>query len=156
MSNDPKLHHSTLGRMSRLALLLLASASLHAQQGVVLRGEAEVPPVTTAATGSGQITVLPDHSVSGTIKVAGITATAAHIHHGVTGSNGPVIVPLRKISDETFSVPPGAKFSDEQYANYLAGELYVNVHSAANPSGEIRCQLTPPMEAPKAAPRAGY
>ena len=39
-------------------------------------------------------------------------ATAAHIHQGARGQNGPVIIPLTKSSDNTWSVPPDAKFTD--------------------------------------------
>ena len=71
----------------------------------------------------------------------GMTATAAHIHEGATGSNGPVIVPFTKTGDNTFEAPAGAKFTDAQCASYKAGRTYVNVHSAAHPGGEIRAQL---------------
>jgi hypothetical protein len=37
-----------------------------------------------------------------------MTATAAHIHEGASGSNGPVIVPFTKTSDNTFEAPAGA------------------------------------------------
>jgi len=145
-----------LARFAQLALLLVASAGVHAQgMSIALKGAAEVPPVTTAASGSGQIAVLPDHTVSGSIKVTGIAATAAHIHEGAAGKNGPVAIPLTKGPEDTFTVPPGAKLSDAQYASYLAGDLYVNVHSAANPGGEIRAQLKP-AEAAKAPMRSGY
>ncbi len=40
-------------------------------------------------------------------------------------------------------MPEGSKLTDEQYAAYKAGNLYVNVHSAANKGGEIRAQLKP-------------
>jgi hypothetical protein len=67
----------------------------------------------------------------------------AHIHEAAMGKNGPIIVPLTKTDDNTWSVPPGAKLTDAQYASYMAGNLYVNVHSEANPGGEIRGQLLP-------------
>ena len=110
---------------------------------VNLSGEQQVPPVSTSASGNGTITVSPDKSVSGSITVSGMDATAAHIHEGAAGKNGPVIIPLTKGSDNTWSVPAGAKLTDTQYQSYLAGDLYVNMHSAAHKGGEIRAQLTP-------------
>lgn len=110
-------------------------------QAVSLSGANEVPPVPTAATGNGTISIAGDGAVSGSIKVTGIAATAAHIHQAAKGVNGPVIVPLTKSGDDTFNVPAGAKLTDAQLAAYRAGDLYVNVHSAAHPGGEIRAQL---------------
>ena len=110
---------------------------------VTLSGAQEVPPVTTAASGFGTITIGDDKSVSGSVTTSGVVGVAAHIHDGAAGKNGPVIVPLTKSSDNTWAVPPGAKFTDAQYDAFKAGNLYVNVHSAANKGGEIRGQLKP-------------
>ena len=109
---------------------------------VSLGGANEVPAVTSMATGSGNIRVATDRTVSGSITTTGIDASAAHIHMAAKGSNGPVVVPLTKSGDNTWSVPAGAKLTDEQYAGYVAGNMYVNVHSAAFPGGEIRGQLS--------------
>lgn len=108
---------------------------------VTLSGSSEVPPVSTAAKGSGTIMVASDKSVSGSVTTSGIDGKAAHIHEGAAGANGPVIVPLTKTADNTWSVPSGAKLTDAQYASYMAGNLYVNVHTAAHAGGEIRGQL---------------
>lgn len=110
---------------------------------VMLSGDKEVPAVSTAAAGSGSITIAADHSVSGSVTTSGIVGVAAHIHMAAMGQNGPVIVPLQKTGDNVWSVPPGAKLTDAQYAAFQAGGLYVNVHSAAHKGGEIRGQLTP-------------
>jgi hypothetical protein len=110
---------------------------------VNLSGDQEVPPVSTSASANGTIMVSPDKSVSGTITVSGMEATAAHIHEGPQGKTGPVIIPLTKGSDNTWSIPSGAKLTDAQYKSYLASNLYVNVHSAAHKGGEIRAQLIP-------------
>ena len=131
-----------------LALLIVvgcATTNGSSQEGmkVTLSGAQEVPPVKTAATGTATVTIKSDKSVSGRITTSGIDATAAHIHEGEAGKNGPVIVPFAKASDGTWSIAPGAKLTDTQYASYLAGNLYVNVHSAANKAGEIRGQLKP-------------
>ena len=110
---------------------------------VTLSGDHEVPPVKTSAVGNGTITVGDDRSVSGSLTTSGIAGIAAHIHEAAAGKNGPVIVPLTKTSDNVWSVPAGAKFTEAQYKSYRAGDLYVNVHSDAHKDGEIRGQLKP-------------
>ncbi len=119
------------------------SSKMQHMSTINLDGSHEVPPVNTTATGKGTVTVSADKSVSGSIVTTGIDAMAAHIHEGAAGTNGPVIIPLAKSADNTWSVPAGAMLSDSQYASYMAGNLYVNVHSAAYPKGEIRAQLNP-------------
>ncbi|MBK8738830.1 MAG: CHRD domain-containing protein [Betaproteobacteria bacterium] len=110
---------------------------------LALSGGQEVPAVTTAALGTGTFEIPPDKSITGSIATTGITATAAHIHMGAVGTNGPVIVPLTKTGDNTWSVAANTKLTDSQYASYLSGALYVNVHSTMHPAGEIRAQLKP-------------
>ncbi len=123
--------------------LLASCQTMDAMMGgeqVSLTGSNEVPAVATTASGSGTVTV-KDCAVSAKITASGMTPTAAHIHEGAAGSNGPVIVPFTKTGDNTFEAPAGAKFTDAQCASYKAGKTYVNVHSAKNPGGEIRAQL---------------
>jgi hypothetical protein len=122
---------SSMGPMSQM---------MYGQQ-LALSGSNEVPPVTTSASGTGTVTINPDRTVSVNITVTGMTATASHIHEGAAGANGPVIVPFTKTGDNTFTAPEGAKLTEAQYASYKAGNLYVNVHSAKNPGGEVRAQL---------------
>lgn len=109
---------------------------------VVLNSSQQNPAVTSSATGSGTVTVNADMSVTVNISTSGIAATAAHIHMAPAGQNGPVIVPFVKNGD-SFTAVPGAKLTEAQFAAFKAGNLYVNVHSAANPGGEIRAQLRP-------------
>lgn len=95
------------------AILLSACSALPGTGGIVektsapLTGAQEVPPVSTAASGRSTITVATDRTVSGSVIVTGMEGTAAHIHQGAAGSNGPVIIPLTKTSATTFSVPAG-------------------------------------------------
>jgi hypothetical protein len=109
---------------------------------LALTGAQEVPPVQTMATALSTVRIADDKTVSGSITTTGIVGTMAHVHISkAVNTNGPVIVPLTKTADNVFTVPDGAKISDDQYAAYKAGLLYVNVHSAANPAGEIRANL---------------
>ena len=110
---------------------------------VVLSGNQEIPPVTTTGSGTGIINVAPDLSIRGSVTVAGMTPTVAHIHEAPAGKNGPIVIPLVQTADNTWSVPEGAKLTDAQYESYKAGNLYYNVHSAANRGGEIRGQIKP-------------
>jgi hypothetical protein len=134
---------TALAASSLAAVLLVAGAALAADMKVKLTGDQEVPPVQTAASGSGTITVKDDKSVSGSVTTKGMKGMAAHIHEAPAGKNGPVAVPLEKKSDNEFVVPAGVKLTDEQYQALKAGNLYVNVHSDAHKNGEIRGQLKP-------------
>jgi CHRD domain len=128
--------------MGAAAILVVGYPGTSSAVDITLSGSQEVPPVTTSASGKGTITVGDDKAVSGSVITTGVEGTAAHIHQAAPGQNGPVIVPLTK-SGNTYTVPAGAKLTDDQYAAYKAGNLYVNVHSAANKGGEIRGQIKP-------------
>lgn len=135
-----------------VAVIALAACSTMSNMGsmlgmgktvdVSLSGSEEVPPVYTSARGSGSFTIANDGAVKGSVSTTGISGTAAHIHQGAKGQNGGVIVPLTK-SGDTYTAPDGAKLSEAQMSAFKAGNLYVNVHSAAHKGGEIRGQLQP-------------
>jgi hypothetical protein len=125
------------------ALAVAVGSAFAADVKVKLVGAEETPPVTTSATANGTITIAADKSVSGTIKSKGIEGTVAHIHEGAFGQAGPPIITLAKGADGTWTVPPGSKLTDEQYASFKSGNLYVNIHSDEHKPGEIRAQLKP-------------
>jgi hypothetical protein len=126
-----------------ISLAAYSGMALGDEVKVTLNGAQEVPAVKTSASGSGTIMINADKTVSGSVTTSGVAGTAAHIHLAAAGKNGPVIVPLTKSGDSTWSVPAGAKLTDDQYKAYKAGDLYVNVHSAENKGGELRAQLKP-------------
>lgn len=136
-------HRTAMRFVGMLAALALAGTAVAADVKVTLSGGEEVPAVTTSASGTGTITIKDDKTVTGSVTTKGVMGTAAHIHLAPAGKNGPPIITLTKKSDNEWTVPEGSKLTDEQYAAYKAGSLYVNVHSAANKGGEIRGQLKP-------------
>jgi hypothetical protein len=134
---------SVRGLVASAAFIIGSGSALAVDLKVNLTGAQETPPVTTSASGTGTITVAADKSVSGTIKTAGIDGTVAHIHVGAPGKSGPPIITLTKDGDGVWMVPAGSKLTDEQYASFKSGDLYVNVHSAMHQPGEIRGQIKP-------------
>ena len=124
-------------------VLIAGCAAMGGGGDVALRmtGAEEVPPVSTSASGTGSLRVADDRSVSGSFKTQGGPFTAAHIHEGAMGQNGPVIIPLQKTGDNEWVVPPNAKLTDAQYESFKGGRLYVNFHSAKFKGGEIRSQI---------------
>lgn len=139
--------------LSALALLAACSTA-PPHYKTALTGEKEVPPVNTAASGLSDISVRTGKCPSagsasdctllvGTVQTTWVNATAAHVHEGAVGQNGPAIVTLVKTGTDVWSVPLGTTLTDAQYQAYLDGRLYVNVHSDANKGGEVRAQLRP-------------
>ena len=125
------------------------AGQLRGQIGVVTRtatltGSQENPPVATAAGGKAVIAVDPTtKTLTARITTSGVTATLAHIHIGASGTNGAVIVPMNETpaGSGIWLTAAGASLTDAQYAAYLGGGLYFNVHNAANPGGHIRGQI---------------
>src|SRR5262249_30834930 len=120
-----------------------------------LTGQQEVPPVGGNLSGSTDVhltlTRCPTAAAGGgycpqafgTVTVDGFTPTAAHIHRGKAGANGPVGVTLTKTRPHPLHGPARTFVSDADYGAYNDNELYVNVHSEKNPNGEVRGQLRP-------------
>jgi hypothetical protein len=111
-------------------------------QATTLSGAKEVPANASMATGTATVGLNPfTLELSGGISTTGLTATGAHIHQAAAGVSGPVILPLDDGGSGTWLVPSAARLTSDQFASWMAGSLYVNVHSAAYPAGEIRGQL---------------
>ena len=125
------------------ALALAAGVALGQEVKVTLSGDQEIPPVSTPAAGTAAISVAADGSVTASVTVTGMKPTVAHIHDAAAGKNGPIVIPLVKVSDTVWVLPPGSKLTDTQLASFRAGTLYVNVHSEAWRAGEVRGQIRP-------------
>ncbi|HUG55741.1 MAG TPA: CHRD domain-containing protein [Candidatus Limnocylindrales bacterium] len=133
-----------------------------------LSAASEVPPVTGAeASGSGTATVIirTARNNAGQLSAAtaefdiqlsgfppGTIVTGAHIHDGVAGVNGPVLVntgitadaPL-ELADGTGTIARAGIVVDLEVAQRILEdpeEFYVNVHSTNNPGGVVRGQLS--------------
>lgn len=143
------------------ALLTATAASADVTLKARMSGEEEVPPVTDqGTTGKFQIQFNRDMSEGEyTLQVRdGVRVTQAHLHCGVAGQNGPVIVFLAGFHDRGWDVDgkwiSNAIVTDQNVVNTtcgatlaeivrsaLEGKVYVNAHSVAKPGGVARGQL---------------
>jgi hypothetical protein len=130
-----------------LALLTgiqLATAQDMGKAMAKLSGAAEVPgPGDTKGSGSAEVMFHPDKGeVCYELKVADIQeATAAHIHEGAAGKDGPVAVALE--TPKTGSAK-GCKNVDAAVVKAIMANpanYYINIHNAAFPKGALRGQL---------------
>lgn len=107
----------------------------------LLTGGQETFPVTTSASGIGTVSVEAiTNKISGVVVTRGIMGTAAHIHLGVAGVPGAIIITLSG-GPTVWTVPDNTFLTAAQLTSFTGGELYFNVHSATYPDGEIRGQL---------------
>lgn len=118
---------------------------------VSLSGAREIPPVETPATGAADITYDPaTRVVSWVVTYSGLSgaATAAHFH-GPAGPEGkaPLVVWVSKQGSPAENPIKGqATLTPEQSQQFAAGQWYLNIHTQANPGGEIRGQVVPPKK----------
>jgi hypothetical protein len=109
-----------------------------------LDGKSEVPANTSAGTGSADLDYdAASKKLSWKVTYSGLTgpATAAHFHGPAeTGKNAGVAVAIPNAASSP--VEGSATLTDAQAADLESGKYYVNIHTAANPGGEIRGQVT--------------
>ena len=103
--------------------------------------------VPDGASGTAEVSVDANGVVTATLGVSNLTgvATMAHIHRGFSGSTGPVLIGLTTDDGgNTWTVPADARaLTEDEIGAFNRGELYFNVHTAANAPGEIRGQIDP-------------
>ena len=134
----------TIGATAALALVFAMSA---AQADVVtykakLDGKSESP--ATDSKGTGKASLKYDDAtkkLTYTITYKDLTGPAlgAHFHGPVeAGKNAGIVLPFKTVQSP---IQGSATLTDEQGADLLAGKWYANVHTAANPGGELRGQM---------------
>ena len=110
-----------------------------------LSGAQEVPPATTAGSGTANVRYNPATTMlSWSVTHSGLSGpvTAAHIHGPAgPGQNAGVVIPFTNVTAAT--ITGEARLTPEQLGQLTSGQWYVNLHTAANPGGEIRGQLRP-------------
>ena len=132
-----------------LATLMLGAAFAFAgpafadKMKATLDGKSEVPANTSAATGSADLDYdAASKKLSWKLTYSGLSgpATAAHFHGpAAAGANAGVAVAIPNATSSP--VEGSATLTDAQAADLVAGKYYINVHTAANPGGEIRGQV---------------
>ncbi len=138
------LKKSALVAAAAVLVLGLGAGAAYADLAIyttMLTGASEVPPNASSALGIAALTVNTETLVATyQLQFSGLSSsqTAVHFHTAVAGVNGPV----------AFGLPIGSpvagtwNMTATQYANLVAGSIYLNVHSTTFPGGEIRGQMT--------------
>jgi hypothetical protein len=127
------------------AALVSAASAATVHYTAHLTGRQEVPKTDSKGKGTFDATFdTQSKALNYTLNFDGLTgpATAAHIHGPATRKQtAGVVVPLGD-KNPTSPITGTATLTDDQVKMLQSAKLYVNVHTAANPGGEIRGQIT--------------
>jgi Cu/Zn superoxide dismutase len=124
-----------------LGLSTIANAEVVKLQAE-LKGSNEVPPNTSSGSGKAEATFDTDTKfLTYTVTYSGLSGPAlgAHFHGpGEAGKNAGIALPFKSAESP---IQGTATLTDTQAADILAGKWYANIHTAANPGGELRGQM---------------
>jgi CHRD domain-containing protein len=125
-----------------------------------LSGVNEVPPTNSSSTGLAEFEIEGTDSIRYHVNASNIQdVTAGHLHGGLEGENGPIVVqlfsydtPRNHVSESGIITAGNSSFqgstttSQQQLKDFMdamrTGQVYVNIHTEQNPDGEIRGQIT--------------
>jgi hypothetical protein len=108
-----------------------------------LSGAQEVPAVASASSGTAMVVLGSGGAKFLYNATTDAPVTLAHFHRGAGGANGPVEQPIDMVGPVMTGV---LDLGDARRADIERGLWYFNVHTAANPKGELRGQLLRPGE----------
>lgn len=111
-----------------------------------LNGAQEVPAVSTTATGTASFSLNSTMTaITYLVQVNGLSGaiTGAHLHEATAGNNGAVVVNLTPsvVGNVIAGTITGTDLTQELLESMLSSGVYINIHTAANPNGEIRGQI---------------
>jgi hypothetical protein len=148
----------TIASQGRYTIQAIGQGEERQQQLFLARlsGQEEVPPTNSQATGAAEFELIGEDSMGYSLDATNIeAATAAHIHSGFLGENGPIVVTLFRSDSPTNEVSQTGSITADKLEGPMAGnqlsdliaamrngETYVNIHTEENPDGEIRGQIT--------------
>jgi CHRD domain len=142
-----KIAKSVFRAVVTVCALTLVSVAAHAATinlKADLKASAEVPPKDSAGTGSLTATLNTDtNELTYHIEFSGLTGPVAAAHfHGpaAEGANAKPQLPIKE-TPITSPVDGKATLTAEQAKELVDGKWYFNLHTAANPGGEIRGQV---------------
>jgi hypothetical protein len=132
----------------------VSARRINSRASAALRGNLEVPAVQTRASGLARLVLEEDGDIDFVLNARRIDGVlAAHIHHGGPGENGPVLVglPLDMADTSNSRLSVSGEITDADLPEGMTtldlwqmiqnGETYINVHTEAHPSGELRANL---------------
>ena len=134
--------------IAAIALLFGAANGIPAAQAETIQlkadltGANEIPPNASPASGNAVATLDTDtRLLTWTVTYADLTGPALGAHfHGPSesGKNAGIVLPFKTVQSP---IEGTATLTENQAADLLSGKWYANIHTAANPGGELRGQM---------------
>jgi len=134
-----------LGAAALGGLLIMTAAPAQAEVVKLqadLKGSNEVPPNNSAGSGKAEATYdTATKTLTYSVTYTGLSGPAlgAHFHGPVeAGKNAGIVLPFKTAQSP---IQGTATLTEAQATDLLAGKWYANIHTAANPGGELRGQM---------------